>query len=88
MKSHSFALSAETGRCVLCDRHAGDVAHILTLAGSETVDDDRAAAAGLALAEDLTALMRTPKADVSAKAGRMERNSPLFFGQGDNPTLF
>jgi hypothetical protein len=39
-------------------------------------------------AEELTARMRTPKADVSAKAGRMERESPLFFGTGENPILF
>ena len=38
--------------------------------------------------EELTAKLREPKADVSAKAGNMERNAPLFFGTGDNPSLF
>lgn len=37
--------------------------------------------------EQLTAKMREPK-DVSRKAGEMERESPLFFGTGDNPSLF
>ena len=60
----------------------------LTLAGMATVDSDRETAAGIAQAEALTAFMRTPRADISGKAGRMERESPLFFGMGDNPTLF
>jgi len=38
--------------------------------------------------EELTAKLLEPKADVSAKAGNMERNAPLFFGTGDNPSLF
>ena len=38
--------------------------------------------------EELSAKLREPKADVSAKAGEMERESPLFFGTGDNPSLF
>lgn len=60
----------------------------LTLASMETTDADRGAALGIAQAEDLTAQMRKPLADVSIKAGRMERESPLFFGSGSNPTLF
>jgi len=60
----------------------------LTFAGLESCDDDRAAALGLAQAAELTAELRRPLADVSGKAGRMEREAPLFFGQGDNPTLF
>ena len=38
--------------------------------------------------QELTALMQQPKADISAKAGDLERNAPLFFGTGDNPSLF
>lgn len=60
----------------------------LTFAGMESTDQDRAAALGVAQAKELSAIMRTPKADISAKAGRMERDSPLFFGTGDAPTLF
>ena len=39
-------------------------------------------------AQDLTAQMRQPLEDVSAKAGKMERDAPLFFGTGANPGLF
>ena len=60
----------------------------LPLAGCETVDQDRAEAAGIAQAEALTAAMLTPRASISTKAGKMERHAPLFFGTGDNPTLF
>jgi len=60
----------------------------LSFAGMETADEDRAAASGIATAEELSALMRTPKADISGRSGRMEREAPLFFGTGDNPTLF
>jgi hypothetical protein len=31
---------------------------------------------------------RRPLDSISAKAGKMERNAPLFFGLGDNPILF
>ena len=58
------------------------------LPGMETSDADRLAALGVAQAAELTAELRKPLADVSKKAGDIERNSPLFFGQGDNPTLF
>ncbi len=52
------------------------------------VAEDRAAARAEAEGQELTERMRQPKADVSAKAGKMERESPLFFGAGENPTLF
>ncbi len=60
----------------------------LTLAGFGDVEGDQAAAAGIAEGERLTEILRTPKADISNKAGRVERDSPLFFGTGDNPLLF
>ncbi len=60
----------------------------LTLAGLETCDHDRAAALAASTAEELTAEMRLPLADISGKARRMERDAPLFFGTGENPTLF
>jgi hypothetical protein len=60
----------------------------LTFAGLETCDTDRAAALAASTAEELTAELRRPLADISGKAGRMERDAPLFFGTGDNPTLF
>ena len=60
----------------------------LTFAGLETCDEDRAKAAALSLADDLTERLREPGRDISARSGRMERESPLFFGTGGNPSLF
>lgn len=60
----------------------------LTFAGLETCDQDRAAARALAQADELTAEIRRPLADISSDAGEMERRSPLFFGTGANPSLF
>lgn len=42
----------------------------------------------IAQAAELTAELRRPLGDVSAKAGEMERKAPLFYGKGDNPLLF
>ena len=60
----------------------------LSLPGCESADADRTEAAALQLAADLTAEMLKPIRDISKSAGEMERNSPLFFGAGDNPSLF
>ena len=91
-KPHAFAPvyfgGIELDRCEICAKYRGDQVHILTLPGCEDAGADRETARQLAEAEELTARMRTPKADVSAKAGRMERESPLFFGTGENPILF
>jgi hypothetical protein len=51
-------------------------------------DAEREQARIEAEAEELIAEMRRPLADISAKAGRMERDSPLFYGTGENPNLF
>lgn len=58
------------------------------LAGMETADADRETIRQLTEAAELTAKMREPGRNISDKAGQMERNSPLFFGAGLNPTLF
>jgi hypothetical protein len=63
-------------------------AKTLPLPGMESVDEDCTDAAAIQTGEDLTAKMREPLKDVSQMAGRIERDSPLFFGLGDNPTLF
>jgi hypothetical protein len=36
----------------------------------------------------LTGLMRRPLKTIDAETGRMERESPLFFGKGENPSMF
>ena len=60
----------------------------LTFAGLEMCDEDREKALGIAQADELTARLRSTRGDISGKAGRMERESPLFFGTGDNPLLW
>ena len=59
-----------------------------TFAGMEAVVEQQATAAALYSAEELSARMLEPLANVSRKAGDMERNAPLFHGTGSNPTLF
>lgn len=51
-------------------------------------DRERETARQIAEAAQLTARLRTSKADISTAAGDLERNSPLFMGTGDNPILF
>lgn len=46
------------------------------------------AAAAAQQGEDLTGELQRPGCDISRRAGEMERNAPLFFGTGDNPSLF
>jgi hypothetical protein len=60
------------------------------LPGMEGTDEERAQAAGEQQGLDLTDALRAPAKDISAAAGRMERESPLFFGTGagGQDTLF
>jgi hypothetical protein len=60
----------------------------LTFAGLETCDEDRAKAAALSMREEMETRLRSTRGDISAKAGRMEREAPLFYGTGANPLLF
>jgi hypothetical protein len=54
----------------------------------EAAEMEREQARGFMERMELEERMRTVKTDISAKAGEMERNAPLFFGSGDNPALF
>lgn len=76
------------GACADCKRPPEHPLHIGTLAGMEGCDIDRAQAAAEQLGAELTEELRRPKADISASAGQIERDAPLFFGSGTNPTLF
>lgn len=58
-----------------------------TFAGMETAVTEQAQAAAVQQAEELTARLLEPLGDISGKAGRLEEDSPLFFGK-INPTLF
>lgn len=59
----------------------------MTFAGMEEHVTAQDAAAGAYQAEELTAKMREPLKDISARAGAMERDAPLFYGRVD-PLLF
>lgn len=60
----------------------------LAFSGMEGADRERLEALAAAQAEELSAELRRPLADISSAAGKMERDAPLFFGTGDNPALF
>lgn len=42
----------------------------------------------IAMKEQIEDVFRTPLGNLSRKAGNAERDSPLFFGTGSNPSLF
>ena len=58
-----------------------------TFAGMETAVLLQSQAAGEKQAEELTAKMLEPLGNIDSRAGDIEQNSPLFFGQV-HPTLF
>ena len=86
MKEHAYFRSGKSVLCASCGLPAGHSIHLLSLFEGTKKEQD--AARAKAEAEAMTEIMRTPKEDVSGKAGRMERESPLFFGTGNNPGLF
>jgi hypothetical protein len=59
-----------------------------TFAGMETAVQAQTQSAAVYTAEQLTSKLLEPLGSISAKAGEMERNAPLFHGTGCNPTLF
>lgn len=74
--------------CIKCSAGAVWLRSEAELPGFAGVDEARASAMATAEGEALTAKLLEPKADVSAMSGKIERESPLFFGTGENPTLF
>lgn len=76
----------QPGNCVKCEAGAVFLKEEVELFPGTT--EARASAMAQSEGEALTAKLREPVGGVSAKSGRMERESPLFFGKGDNPGLF
>lgn len=64
------------------------VVESLTFDGMASAVEAQQEAAAEYSGEELTAKMLEAKQDISRKAGEMERESPLFYGTGSNPTLF
>jgi hypothetical protein len=84
---HAFrAIKPGPIRCQTCGGWADHPCHSYELWSD--IDRERIAARELAEAEEMTEKMRSPLKDVSTAAGIIERESPLFFGSGDNLSLF
>jgi hypothetical protein len=89
MQPHPYRRPARGGQsCEVCGSLPGASVHLLVLPGMETAEMEREQARGLMEQMELEERMRTVKADISAKVGEMERNSPLFYGTGDYTVLF
>jgi hypothetical protein len=73
-------------RCYTCGGWADHPCHNLSL--WDDVDRDREAERLIHEAGELSDVLRTPLKDVSRAAGILERESPLFFGSGSNPSMF
>jgi len=54
----------------------------------ETSDREGKEARQQVEAAELTARLIEPRPSIERRAGIMERESPLFYGTGDNPTLW
>ena len=86
MNPHPFIASRKGPACQICGGWADAGYHNLELFSD--ADRDREAARQLAQAEEMSATLRSPKASIDRATGILERESPLFFGTGTNPTLF
>jgi hypothetical protein len=60
----------------------------LALPGFDAALQEKFEAQAKATADELNRILREPLGNISHNAGNIERDSPLFFGTGDNPTLF
>ena len=85
-KPHAFRSRPKGKQCAVCGGWADASYHNLELFSN--ADREREAARQDQETAEMTARMRQPLKDVSCAAGIMERESPLFFGAGLNPTLF
>ena len=91
MDGHPFRPGRRTGKwiaCAVCGQPAGNVAHVLALAGMENADREATEARQAQEAAELTARLVEARPSIDRAAGEMERNGPLFHGKGSNPTLF
>ena len=90
MSGHAFKVGYTPRLCAVCGRGPGEPVHLLDLFGAEAekqvamYEHEIATATAEALSEEF----KRPLGDVSRKAGEIERESPLFFGSGVNPSLF
>jgi hypothetical protein len=83
---HAFKPSKKHKQCETCGGWPDAAYHNLEL--FTDADRERQIARDLTQAEELTAEMRTPLKDINQATGILEKWSPLFYGTGENPTLF
>lgn len=88
MKDHAYRRPTFGTSCEVCGAGPGATVHLLPLPMMETAEREREESKAMMQRLELEEQMRRPLGDVSRKAGEIERNSPLFFGSGDNPGLF
>jgi len=87
MTGHTFLpIKLGSNRCRTCGGWVDASYHSAELWSD--VDREREAVRMAEEAEKMARLMRTPKGSVNEAAGLVERKSPLFFGSGQNPSLF
>lgn len=60
--------------------------HVMALPGMEAVEQEAEEARQQAEAAELTARLLEPRQSIDEKVGKLERESPLFNGTGDNST--
>lgn len=83
---HPFERSISPEHCAVCGNGPGHSLHLGDL--FEVPDEERQNRRAAAQREEMEARLRSVRGDISARSGEIERNSPLFFGTGDNPGLF
>lgn len=86
VQPHVYAPTRKGSACSICGGWADASYHNLEL--FTDADRERERARGLYQAQVMTNELRKPLKDISKAAGILERESPLFFGSGANPTLF
>ena len=86
MTPHAFQPRRKGSQCSICGGWPDHSDHNLELFSD--ADRLREEARQLAQAQELSAILRTPKASIDRASGILERESPLFFGSGSNPGLF
>lgn len=84
--SHPFERSISPEHCAVCGNGPGHSLHLGDL--FEGTDEERQNRRAEVQREEIEARLRSVRGDISALAGQMEREAPLFFGTGSNPTLF
>jgi hypothetical protein len=91
VEGHAFKPGRNTGRrirCSVCGQPVGAVVHVRALPGIEAAASKGEEARLSAEAAELRARLLEPRPSIDEKVGKMDRESPLFDGTGDDPKLW